>query len=118
MPGGDLPDADFDGWLRQFQSAHAWLPAPLAHHYGRLYGTRAVALLEDASEIADLGQHFGGLLYEREARFLVRHEWAETAEDILTRRTKHGLHLTATEAATFTSWLAAQSPSSLARLSA
>ena len=76
MPGGDLPDADFDGWLRKFQSAHAWLPAPLAHHYGRLYGTRAVALLEGASDMADLGQHFGGLLYEREARFLVRHEWA------------------------------------------
>ena len=77
-----------------------------------------MALLEGASEIADLGQHFGGLLYEREARFLVRHEWARPPRISSTRRTKHGLHLTATEAAAFASWLDAQSPSPLTRLSA
>ena len=43
--------------------------------------------------MAGLGRHFGGLLYEREIRYLQREEWAQTAEDVLDRRTKHGLAL-------------------------
>ncbi len=42
----------------------------------RLYGTRAEALLDGAAVIADLGRHFGALLYEREVDFLRRTEWA------------------------------------------
>jgi D-erythritol 1-phosphate dehydrogenase len=109
MPGGDIPGADFEAWLARFRAARPWLPEPLARHYGRLYGTRAEALLGDARSLADLGRHFGALLHEREARFLVGEEWAETAGDILTRRTKHGLHLTSAEAAGFAGWLEAQS---------
>jgi glycerol-3-phosphate dehydrogenase len=108
MPGGDIPGADFAGWLQRFRSAHPWLPDALARHYGRLYGTRAAALLGDAAAVEDLGRHFGGLLYEREARFLLREEWAETAEDILTRRTKHGLHLDQAQSETFAGWLAGE----------
>jgi D-erythritol 1-phosphate dehydrogenase len=93
LPGGDMPGADFDGFLRQFQHWHAWLPAPLAHHYARLYGTRAEALLGDAGSLADLGAHFGGTLYQREIAYLRSAEWARSAEDILERRTKYGLHL-------------------------
>jgi glycerol-3-phosphate dehydrogenase len=73
----------------------SWLPADLAGHYGRLYGTRAERLLAGASDLDALGRHFGATLYEREARFLMRDERAETSEDILERRTKHGLHLDA-----------------------
>ena len=45
-------------------------------HYGRLYGTRAEALLDEPQALGDLGRHFGALLYEREARFLCAEEWA------------------------------------------
>jgi len=93
LPGGDLPDSDFSGFLATLRRRHAWLPAPLAQHYARLYGTRADSVLDSARSLADLGRHFGGLLYEREARYLREAEWAETADDILLRRTKHGLHL-------------------------
>ena len=31
LPGGDIPKADFDGFLRKFHSAHSWLDADLAH---------------------------------------------------------------------------------------
>jgi D-erythritol 1-phosphate dehydrogenase len=109
LPGGDMADADFERWFRGFRARFPWLPEPLARHYGRLYGTRAQQLLAGASSPADLGHHFGGLLYEREARFLIAHEWAETVDDILTRRTKHALHLGQAEAAAFTAWVAAQS---------
>ena len=46
------------------------MPAVLARHYARLYGTRARELLDGAGSLADLGRHFGGLLYEREASYL------------------------------------------------
>jgi glycerol-3-phosphate dehydrogenase len=41
----------------------------------------------------DLGQHFGGKLYECEVDYLIKYEWAELAEDILWRRTKKGLRI-------------------------
>jgi D-erythritol 1-phosphate dehydrogenase len=113
LPGGDLPEADFDAWLAGFRCAFSWLPADLAHHYGRLYGTRANALLDGCAALPDLGRHFGAQLYEREARYLTQHEWARTAEDVLERRTKHGLHLSTGERAAFAAWLT--TPSRAAR---
>jgi glycerol-3-phosphate dehydrogenase len=117
MPGADIADADYERWLVGFKARHDGLPETLADHYGRLYGTRADLLLEGARGTGDLGRHFGALLYEREAAFLIAEEWAETAEDILERRSKHGLHLTLAERQGFADWLAQHSPSAV-RLSA
>ena len=104
LPGGDMPDADFDAYLRDLRGRHPWLPAPITHHYARLYGTRAEALLDGARGIPDLGRHFGAGLYEREADFLRRTEWARTPDDVLTRRTKHHLHLSPAEREAFADW--------------
>jgi D-erythritol 1-phosphate dehydrogenase len=65
-------------------------------------------VLADATGIEQLGRHFGGLLYEREVRFLIAEEWAMTPKDILTRRTKHYLHLTPAERQAFVAWFDAQ----------
>ena len=105
LPGGDVPDGDFDAWFAAFRERRAWLPEPLARHYARCYGTRADALLDGAGSLADLGRHFGGRLYEREARWLVEREWARTAEDVLWRRTKHLLFMDEDERAAFERWL-------------
>ena len=105
LPGGDMPGADFAAFLADMARRYPWLPAPVAAGYGRRYGTRAHDLLRGASSLADLGRLFGGTFYEREARFLIAQEWATTAEDILTRRTKHDLHLSAPERAGFEDWL-------------
>ncbi|TMH80302.1 MAG: glycerol-3-phosphate dehydrogenase, partial [Betaproteobacteria bacterium] len=51
---------------------------------------------------------FGGGLYERELEYLVRNEWAREAEDVLWRRTKCGLHMTAAEKTRVRAWLAAK----------
>ena len=88
-----MPEADFERFLAELRRAHPWLPAALAHHYARLYGTRTEAVLNGAHDAEGLGRHFGGLLYQCEVDYLRRHEWAMTAEDVLDRRTKHGLHL-------------------------
>ena len=92
LPGGDIAGADFDAFLRGFKAGRPWLPDSLALHYARLYGTRALGIVGRARGLADLGRRFGPLLYEAEVRHLQEQEWAETADDIVLRRTKH--HLT------------------------
>ena len=59
----------------------------------RLYGTEARTMLEGARSAADLGDDFGAGLSERELVWLREREWAQTAEDVLWRRTKLGLRL-------------------------
>ncbi len=105
LPGGAIDNADFETWLTDFQAARPWLPADLARHYGRCYGSEAAEMLGEAKSLADLGRHFGALFYEREAKWLINREWARSAEDILTRRTKHGLFLTEAEQSAFQEWL-------------
>ena len=106
LPGGDMPNADFAAFHRSFAAAHQWLPAALAGHYARLYGTRASTLIDGAGSIGDLGRHFGGGLYEREAAFLRDTEWARHPRDVLERRTKHYLHMTPAQCDAFAEWWA------------
>lgn len=106
LPGGDLVDASFAGWHGDFAARHPWLPASTALHLCRLYGTRATQVLRGANALDDLGRHFGADFYEAEARYLIEEEWACTAEDILVRRTKHGLHLDQAQQSRFAAWLA------------
>ena len=104
LPGGDMPDADFDAYLAGLRARHPWLPGTAAHHYARLYGTRAEALLDGARSLPDLGMHFGAQFYEREADFLRRTEWARYPDDVLRRRTKHYLHLSPVQRDAFIRW--------------
>lgn len=104
LPGGDIENADYETFRDRLKRDYPWMPRALRQHYGRLYGTRVAKIVGEASSLEGLGRHFGGNLYEAEAAYLVAHEWAQTAEDILWRRTKHRLHLTETEQAAFTKW--------------
>ncbi|MCZ8545028.1 glycerol-3-phosphate dehydrogenase [Mesorhizobium qingshengii] len=99
LPGGDFPATGFDAEVAKLKSAYPFLDARLARRLTRLYGTRARTLLGLARSNADLGRCFGADLYEAEVRYLVENEWAVTAEDVLWRRTKHGLHLGREQAA-------------------
>lgn len=104
LPGGDIQNADFIAFVDALRSAYPWMPRGLILHYGRLYGTRTAMVLGKAGSLGDLGQYFGANLYEAEVRYLVDHEWAMHPDDVLTRRTKHGLHLSAEEQSAFTNW--------------
>lgn len=92
LPGGDVADGDIDAFARTLAGQYPWLSDNLRHHYVHTYGTRTSALLQGTRRIEDLGRHFGAGLYEREVLYLIDNEWAVTAEDILWRRTKLGLH--------------------------
>ncbi len=106
LPGGDIANADFAAFLSTFRAAYPWLPEGLARRYGRAYGTGAERVIGTAKSLADLGDHFGGDLYEAEVAYLCREEWAQTAEDILWRRSKLGLHLDDAAKERLADWLA------------
>lgn len=93
LPGGDIPDLDLDLYAADLTQRHAALPAQLLQRLARTYGTRSERLLDGVRTPADLGQDFGGSLYAREVDYLISEEWARSAEDVLFRRTKLGLHL-------------------------
>jgi glycerol-3-phosphate dehydrogenase len=100
LPGGDFPANGFDAEVAKLKAAYPFLDKRLARRLTRLYGTRARMLLGLARSNADLGRNFGADLYEAEVRYLVQNEWAVTAEDVLWRRTKRGLHLSHEQTAT------------------
>ncbi|MDB6176362.1 glycerol-3-phosphate dehydrogenase [Paracoccus sp. Z330] len=104
LPGGEIANADFESYANLLRELLPWMPRPLVLHYGRLYGARTKDVVAGANSVADLGRHFGGLLYEAEIRYLVAHEWARHPDDILYRRTKHYLHLTPEQRGAFAEW--------------
>ncbi|MEM5468235.1 glycerol-3-phosphate dehydrogenase [Celeribacter marinus] len=105
LPGGDIPDADYAAFTQTLKAQYPWMPRSLRLHYGRLYGARIDMVVGEATTLDGLGQHFGGDLYEAEARYLMAHEWAQTPQDILWRRTKHRLHLSDAQQIAFGAWM-------------
>jgi glycerol-3-phosphate dehydrogenase len=67
------------------------IPILTIQRLARLYGTLARDLLGEARNLSELGERFGADLTGREVDYLMEHEWAQTVEDILWRRTKLGL---------------------------
>ncbi|HPU54126.1 MAG TPA: glycerol-3-phosphate dehydrogenase [Burkholderiaceae bacterium] len=103
LPGGDLsavigpasrPDLDFERFVRLSGERRPWLPATLLHRWARAYGSRIERLLEGVESMAQLGEAVAPGLHEREIDFLRREEWVQSAQDLLWRRSKLGLHLT------------------------
>jgi glycerol-3-phosphate dehydrogenase len=105
LPGADMPGADPDAYEQVFKTRYPWLPHAMAHRYVGAYGTLSERIVAGACSLADLGVEFGDGLYEREVRWLVTHEWARTAEDILWRRTRLGLRATAETEQKLAQWL-------------
>jgi glycerol-3-phosphate dehydrogenase len=54
-------------------------------------------MLDGARAEPDLGAPLGGGLSERELAWMRRHEWARSADDVLWRRSKLGLRMSAAE---------------------
>jgi len=93
LPGGDMPGADFESFFVGFKARYPFLPQPLARRLARAYGTRADRFLGRARSLADLGEDFGSGLTAAEVDYLYEQEWARSAEDVLWRRSKLGLHV-------------------------
>ena len=94
LPGGDFPWDGAAALRDELVRRYPFLAPGVAGRMVRAYGTLAVDMLGDARVWADLGQDFGAGLTQREVDWLVRTEWAVSAEDILWRRSKLGLRVT------------------------
>ena len=113
LPGGDLRawlgadapaanqvEASFERFVAALALRHPGLPARLVRRLARAYGTRAVKLLESG-----LGTEIAPQVFEAELSYLKRVEWARTGEDVLWRRSKLGLHLSAAERDAVAAWM-------------
>ncbi len=105
LPGGDFGMTEAGAKIAQLRARYPFLSVREAHRLIRLYGTRAFAFLGDAASPADLGEDFGHGLTAAEVDYLVACEWARTADDILWRRTKLGLHFTPEQTARLAAYL-------------
>jgi glycerol-3-phosphate dehydrogenase len=99
LPGGDFGRTEAPAKAQELAKRYSFLGEAQTVRLIRLYGTRAAAFLGHASTPGDLGEDFGHGLTAAEVDYLIEHEWARTAEDILWRRTKLGLHFKAEETA-------------------
>ncbi|HEX5127693.1 MAG TPA: glycerol-3-phosphate dehydrogenase C-terminal domain-containing protein, partial [Rhodocyclaceae bacterium] len=108
LPGGDMPNGNFKQFLSQLRHDYPSLPAPQLLRWAHAYGSRVRQMLGGGKSVADLGAEVLPGLYECELHYLIDHEWAVTADDILWRRSKLGLHLGADAATRLTGWLGTQ----------
>jgi len=97
LPGGDFPFARFDARLEQALVSWPFLPPETLRRLFRAYGTRLDRLLGSARSREDIGPFFGPELSAAEVRYLMSQEWAETADDVLWRRSKLGLTVSKAE---------------------
>ena len=117
LADGELANAPtfeqaFDRFVAGAAQTKPGLPPDLVRVLARRHGTALEELLEGIRTVADLGRHFGGHLYEHEVRYLMREEWAVEPDDVLWRRSKEGLHMTADQRASFVQWMQALRPNS------
>lgn len=105
LPGGNDPAKALEDFTADLAEKAGWLPPPLCQRLAASYGTRVHELLGGATSLEDMGEHFGAGLYAKEIEFLQRTEWAQTAEDILWRRSKLGLHMTEAQRQRVAAWL-------------
>ena len=98
LPGGDFLHSEVEARVADLQRKYSFLKPSAVRRLFRAYGTNIDRLLENARFASDTGKSFGPLS-EREINYLRAEEWALTADDILWRRSKLGLHLSAAEQA-------------------
>lgn len=90
LPGGNLQQG-FESFLEDVRTRWPFLGDDRSERMARAYGTMLMQMLADVRQASDLGEDFGAGLTRVEVDWLIQHEWARSAEDILLRRTKIGL---------------------------
>ena len=104
LPGGDIDGDNFDDYFERLSKKYSWVPAGMLRRLARAYGSRVDLIIGEASQLSDMGKVFGADLTESEIEYLRDHEWVTTANDILWRRTKLGVHMNDEEQAALENW--------------
>jgi glycerol-3-phosphate dehydrogenase len=109
LPGGEFAPDGFYALVAETIGRWPFLSEPHARRLVRAYGRRAERILKDAQSMDELGPRFTGDLTGAELRYMVEHEWAQTAEDVLWRRSKLGLTSTSEERTAISQFIASLS---------
>src|ERR1700710_2104599 len=107
LPGGDLDVSAIPALAAELQRGYPFLAPAHANRLAHAYGTRAAKWLCQAQSSGHLRQLFRATPTQSEVRFLMAQEWACTAEDIVWRRSKLGLRMSALEISALEDWIAA-----------
>ncbi len=105
LTGGDFAVYGFDELVAQVRSKYPFVEQSLAWRLVRSYGTKVWQLLGDAKNEVDLGPQFGGSLTGREVEYLIDNEWAQTAQDVVWRRSKLGIRLSDDQIENLDKWM-------------
>ncbi|AQS46823.1 glycerol-3-phosphate dehydrogenase [Thioclava nitratireducens] len=108
LPGGEFAPTETDRILGEIMREYPFLDSAWAERMLRHYGLDTREILGDAKSAEDLGQDFGATLRAAEVDWLMKKEWAQTADDIVWRRTKLGLRLSASEIETLAEYTKAR----------
>ncbi len=103
LPGG-MAYAGVQKYIAEQQKIFSFLKPQNVLRLFRAYGTDMQEILKDARFASDLGKNFGPLS-EREIEYLRKNEWVQSADDILWRRSKLGLHMKAEEIQTLRDYM-------------
>lgn len=95
LPGGSF--ADKQSLQSELARDFPWLPQTNIVRYVCQYGLRCKQFLAGKTSIEEMGRDFGAGLFEAEVEYLISGEWARTLDDVLWRRTKHGLRLSTSQ---------------------
>ncbi|WP_135506320.1 glycerol-3-phosphate dehydrogenase [Roseovarius aestuariivivens] len=108
LAGGDFEVDGVNGLIEKLMQDYPFLDRRWALRLVRAYGTDAARLLGTAREVDDLGRQFGATLTAHEVRWLMAHEFAKRADDVVWRRSKLGLRMNEDEIAVLDDWMRAQ----------
>ena len=113
LPGAEFGESSFAEWQQAMAEKYDWLDAKQLERMSNAYGSRIVNALGAAESTADLGEHFGSDLYANEVDYLIREEWARSADDVLWRRSKIGLYLNKEQQARLNAYIEERLPTIL-----
>lgn len=105
LPGGDFEVSAFEQLVEETAQNYPFLEPAHGRRLVRAYGNEVGQVLGKASSLADLGTAFGANLFEAEVAWLIRNEFARTAEDVVWRRSKLGLRLSADQISALDDWM-------------
>lgn len=108
LPGGDFTVDAFDSLVDQLAQDYPFLSPAHARRLMRAYGTEARDMLGKAESHTDLGRDFGATLFAAEVTWLMQKEFAQRAEDVVWRRSKLGLRMTAQQITALDDWMQSQ----------
>lgn len=108
LPGGDFAWDGITDLIDQSRKQWPFLTQTHATRLVRAYGTHISKIIGNAKTLADMGECFGADLTANEVRYLMKHEWAQTADDVLWLRSKLGLRFSSQQKENLSKFMASE----------